>query len=91
MKRIGTVIAETKNANRPKNLYREFQQYGVFIAEQLEDTKHYSLYIKLCKEFPRSMIDEALLYAKGYSMAKSKGRVFMWRLKQLRTQAESEN
>jgi hypothetical protein len=89
MKKIDKILEETKSIKRPKNLSTEFQHYGVFIAEQLDDTKHYSLYIKLCKQYPRSLIDQALNYTKGYTAAKSKGRVFMWKLTQLRKEKEA--
>lgn len=89
MKKIGTIIAEAKFPNRPKNLYREFQQYGVWLAEILDDTKHYSLYIKLAKEVDRALLEEALTFTKGYTEAKSKARVFMWRLKQLREESKN--
>ncbi|MBI4038861.1 hypothetical protein HY384_02785 [Candidatus Daviesbacteria bacterium] len=82
MKSIAKAIAETKFKNRPKNISHEFQFYGVFLAESLGDTKHYSLYIKLAKEIDRKILEEALNFTKGYYGAKSKARVFMWRLKQ---------
>lgn len=84
MKAISKVIAETKFKDRPKNIAHEFQMYGVYLAESLEDTKHYSLYIKLAKEVDRHVLEEALNYTKEYYGAKNKARVFMWRLKQLR-------
>lgn len=84
MKSISKAIAEVKFKDRPKNISKEFQMYGVFLAESLEDTKHYSLYIKLAKEQPRSILEEALNFTKGYYNAKNKAKVFMWRLKQLR-------
>ena len=84
MKPISKVIAETKFKDRPKNLSQEFQVYGVFLAEALQDTKHYSLYIKLAKEVDRRILEECLNYTKGYYAAKSKAKVFMWRLTQLR-------
>lgn len=82
MKAISKIIAETKHKNRPKNLSQEFQYYGVFLAEELEDTKHYSLYIKLAKEIDRKILEEALNFTKGYYSAKSKAKIFMWKLKQ---------
>ncbi|EKD91237.1 MAG: hypothetical protein ACD_30C00037G0009 [uncultured bacterium] len=85
MKSISKILDEAKFPDRPKNLYKEFQQYGVYLAESLGDTKHYSLYIKLAKDVKRSLLEEALTYAKGYNRAKSKARIFMWRLKQLKT------
>lgn len=85
MKSIKTAIAEIKFKDRPKNISKEFQIYGVYLAESLEDTKHYSLYIKLAKEINRNMLEEALNFTKGYYNAKNKAKVFMWRLKELRT------
>lgn len=84
MKTIKQAIEEVKFKDRPKNLKYEFQVYGVFLAETLGDTKHYSLYIKLTKELPRQMLEDALNFTKGYLGAKSKARVFMWKLQQLR-------
>lgn len=84
MKSIKEILEERNNPNRPKNLSREFQVYGVYLAESLNDTKHYSLYIKLAKEYSRGLLEEALCYTKGYTNAKSKGKVFMWRLSQLK-------
>lgn len=84
MKRIGQILEEAAHPDRPKNLTREFQNFGVYLAEQLGDTTHYSLYMKLAKEYERSLLEEALSYAKGYTKPKSKARIFMWRLTQLR-------
>lgn len=84
MKSIKKIIGETKFKDRPKNLTKEFQVFGVYLAESLEDTKHYSLYIKLAKEVNRKLLEECLNFAKGYYHAKSKARVFMWRLEQLK-------
>lgn len=84
MKRIGEILDEAAHPDRPKNISREFQNFGIYLAEQLEDTQHYSLYIKLAKEHSRGLLEEALSYSKGYTKAKSKARVFMWRLTQLR-------
>ncbi len=84
MKKLSQILDEVAHPDRPKNISREFQNYGVYIAEQLNDTKHYSLYIKLAKDYNRGILDEALTYAKAYTTAKSKARIFMWRLSQLR-------
>ena len=84
MKSIKTAIAEIKFKNRPKNISHEFQFYGVYLAESLEDTKHYSLYIKLAKNIDRKILEDALNFTKGYYNAKNKAKVFMWRLKELK-------
>lgn len=84
MKSISRVLEETKGLKRPKNLSKEFQVFGVYLAETLEDPKHYSLYIKLAKNTQRQILEEALNFTKGYLTAKNKARVFMWKLKQLK-------
>ena len=84
MKKLAKIIDEIKFKNRPKNLTKEFQVYGVFLAETLTDTKHYSLYIKLAKQFPREILESALNFCKDYPNAKSKSRLFMWKLGQLK-------
>jgi len=84
MKRIGQILEEKNNPDRPKNLSREFQVYGVYLAESLDDTKHYSLYIKLAKEVDRKILEEALSFTKGYYGAKNRAKVFMWKLSQLK-------
>lgn len=83
MKKISQIL-KNPPPKRPKNLSTEFQVYGVYLADSLSDPKHYALYIKLAKEYNRALLEEALGYAKGYTKAKSKAKVFMWRLKQLR-------
>lgn len=88
MKSIAKAIAETKFKDRPKNISHEFQMYGVFLAESLDDTKHYGLYIKLAKELDRKILEEALNFTKGYYGAKSKARVFMWKLSELKKQED---
>ncbi len=67
-----------------KYISREFQQYGYDLAEELGDLKHKALYIKLAKETPRSLLENARSFLKDANNAKSKGRLFMWKLKQLK-------
>ncbi|MBI2597128.1 hypothetical protein HYW41_03165 [Candidatus Daviesbacteria bacterium] len=83
MKSIKTAIADAKFKDRPKNIAHEFQEYGIYLAESLGDTKRYSLYIKLAKQLDRRLLEETLSFTKGYTSAKSKAKIFMWRLHQL--------
>lgn len=84
MKSLSKIIGEVKYKNRPKNIAHEFQMYGVYLAESLDDTKHYGYYIKLAKELPRQILEEALNFTKGYYNAKNKAKVFMWKLAELK-------
>lgn len=68
---------------KDKYISREFQGYGIYLAEQLDDTKHKSLYIKLAKTVHRSVLEKTLSYVSD-SNAKNKGALFMWKLKELK-------
>ena len=65
---------------------REFQAFGCHLAEQLEDTKHTALYIKLAKTVPRGLLAQALSFVSDAQDVKSKAKLFMWKLTQLRQQ-----
>lgn len=61
----------------------EFQDYGYRLAVQLDDLKHKSLYIKMAKEVDRSILEKARSFITD-SNARSKARLFMWKVKQLK-------
>ena len=67
-----------------KYISREFQSFGIYLSEELNDYKHRGLYIKLAKTIHRSILEKALSFVSD-SNAKNKGALFMWKLKQLRT------
>ncbi|MBN1263634.1 MAG: hypothetical protein JW991_04735 [Candidatus Pacebacteria bacterium] len=70
--------------DKKKYISKEFQDYGYRLAEALNDLKHKALYIKLAKETPRGLLEEALNFVKGADKVKSRGRLFMWKLKELK-------
>lgn len=67
-----------------KYVSREFQTFGLYLAEQLDDYKHRSLYIKLAKTVHRSILEKALSFVSD-SNADNRGALFMWKLKELRS------
>jgi len=75
---------------RKKYVKEEFQAYGLELAEELNDWKNKSLYIKLAKEKPRRLLEKALNFVKDQpkSEIRSRARLFMWKLKQLRDKKE---
>ncbi len=66
-----------------KYISREFQSFGIYLSEELNDYKHRGLYIKLAKTIHRAILEKALSFVAD-SNAKNKGALFMWKLKQLR-------
>jgi hypothetical protein len=82
MQSIKSVLTKF-NPTTDKYVSREFQTYGLHLAESLDDYKHRSLYIKLAKTVHRSILEQALSFAVD-SKADKKGALFMWKLKELR-------
>ncbi len=76
-------ILQKFNPVEDKYISREFQTYGIYIAETLNDYKHRSLYIKLSKTIHRSILEKALSFVVD-SNARNKGALFMWKLAQLK-------
>jgi hypothetical protein len=86
MQTIGDILQKF-NPIEDKYISREFQSYGIYLAEQLDDYKHKSLYIRLAKTVPRAILEKAMSFVKD-AKANSKPRLFMWKMKELRTSAK---
>lgn len=67
---------------RDKYISREFQAFGVHLAQKLQDERRKSLYIRLAKTIHRTVLEEALRYVID-SNARNKAALFMWKLKEL--------
>lgn len=82
MKSVKQILTKF-NPVSDKYISREFQSFGIHIAEELDDYKHRSLYIKLAKITHRSILERALSFCID-SNAKNKGALFMWKLKEIK-------
>jgi hypothetical protein len=84
MQKVSQIL---KNFDPVKDKYvsREFQSFGIHLAEELDDYKHRSLYIKLAKTVHRSILEKALSFCID-SNAKNKGALFMWKLQQVKNE-----
>ena len=81
MDKIGDILKRF-NPTEDKYLSREFQSYAVHLCEKLGDPTRKSLYMRLAKTLPRPALEQALRFAVD-SNAKSKGALFMWKLKEM--------
>lgn len=81
MDKLGDILTKF-NPLEDKYISREFQAYGYYLSEELNDMKHKGLYMKLAKTIPRALLEKALSYAKDAKI-KRKGALFMWKLKEL--------
>src|SRR3989337_1863023 len=75
-------------SDEDKYISHEFQKYGHELAKELGDLKNKSLYIKLAKETPRGHLEAARNLVKDAYQVKSKPRLFMWKLSELKKQAK---
>ena len=89
--KIGDVLSKYKLDDTDKYVSREFQKYAYDLAEELGDLAHKSLYMKLAKDTPRILLEKARGFVKDAQNARSKGRLFMWKLGQLKTEAKAKN
>jgi hypothetical protein len=86
VKKVGAIL-KNYNPQEDKYISREFQAYGIKLAEDLEDYSHRGLYIRLAKTYPRPILEKAYSFTID-SNAKNKGALFMWKLKELKTEGK---
>lgn len=82
MKSVGQILKKFDPV-KDKYISREFQSFGIHLAEELDDYKHRSLYIKLAKTVHRSILEKALSFVVD-SNARNKVALFMWKVGQLK-------
>lgn len=85
MQKVSDILKKFKK-DEDKYVSYEFQKYGYDLAEELGDLKNKSLYIKLAKETPRGLLETARNFVKDAYNVKSRPKLFMWKLQQLKTQ-----
>ena len=81
---IGGLFQDYQIEDKGGYITQEFQDFGYRLAIELNDLKHKSLYIKMAKEVDRSILERALSFVADADSAKSKARLFMWKVKQLK-------
>ncbi len=82
MKSVGDILKKF-NPLEDKHISREYQSYGIYLAEKLGDYRRRSLYIKLAKEIPRAVLEKALAFVQDATKVKRKGALFMWKLTEM--------
>lgn len=76
-------ILSTRDPSKGKYSKHEHQVFGYYLATVLDDVAHKTLYFRLAKEEDRNILEKALAFVKDAN-ARSKGKLFMWKLKELR-------
>ncbi len=70
--------------DKKKQITKEYQLYGLELANELDDWDHRSLYIRLAKTTPRHLLEKARFFVRDAKKVKSKARLFMWKLQELK-------
>jgi len=83
MQSISDILKSKGVISDHRNKY-QYQAYGNMLAEKLRDEKHRTLYIKLAKEEDNKLLESALSFALDTEKKAGLGRLFMWKLKELR-------
>ena len=84
MKSLSDILTSHDPTKNKGYISREFQDYGLRLAQSLNDLKNKSLYIKLAKTTPRTVLEDALVFVKDAYQVKSKAKLFMWKLKEMK-------
>lgn len=80
---LGDLFSDFVLEDKGGYITQEFQDFGYRLAVTLEDMAHKSLYMRLAKTVERSILEQALSFVSDAQSAKSKGRLFMWKVQQL--------
>lgn len=75
-------ILKTFDPLKDRYLSREYQSFGVYLSQKLEDEKHKSMYIKFAKTIPRPVLEQALRFVIDAN-ARKKAALFMWKLREI--------
>ncbi|MCA9378924.1 hypothetical protein KC640_00710, partial [Candidatus Dojkabacteria bacterium] len=71
-----------------KYVKHEFQDYAYRLAADMGDLHHRAIYMKLAKTVDRVTLEQAAAFAKDYTKEVNKGKIFMWKLAELRAAAQ---
>lgn len=86
---LGQLLKDYQQKPVNKYVSQEFQDYGYRLAMELDDEAHKSLYIKMAKTVDRGILESARSFVID-SQAKSKAKLFMWKVKQLRAAKKAQ-
>lgn len=80
---LGDLLDKYQVEDKGGYITQEFQDFGYRMAVELHDLKHKSLYIKMAKTIDRSILEQALSFVSDAESARSKAKLFMWKVKQI--------
>ena len=89
MQKVGTILKHF-DPTKDKYISRDFQAFGIYLAEEMDDYKNRGMWIRLAKTNHRPVLERALSFVKD-SNADNKIALFLWKLKQIKNQSASKS
>lgn len=83
-------ILKKFNPTEDRYISREFQKYAYDLAVELNDLEHRAIYMRLAKTVPRHILEKARYFVKDSGTTRTPGKLFMWKLKQLRLELKQK-
>ncbi len=81
-------ILKNFNPTKDKYISRDFQSYGIWLAEEMEDYKNRGMWIRLAKTNHRAVLEQCLSFVKD-SKAENIVGLFLWKMKQLKNEKKT--
>lgn len=88
MKKVSQILINF-NPTQDKYISRDFQAFGIYLAEEMNDYKNKGMYIKLAKTNHRAILEKALSFVKD-SNADNKIALFLWKMKQIKNETSEK-
>jgi len=82
-------ILKNFNPTEDKYISREFQSFGIHLAEEMDDYKNRGMWIRLAKTNHRSVLEQTLSFVKD-STAPKKVALIVWKIKQVKAVKTTE-
>ncbi len=88
---LAKIISNYKvEEDKQRRISREWQDYAYRLALELNDKAHTSLYMRLVKNTPRPILEEARVFVKGAYGAKNRAKLFMWKVKEIKEKQQKD-
>jgi hypothetical protein len=86
MQSVGKILKKF-DPTKDKYISRDFQAFGIYLAEEMEDYKNKGMWIRLAKTNHRAILEQALSFVKD-STADNKIGLFLWKLKKIKDEKD---
>ena len=84
MQSVGKILMNF-NPTKDKYISRDFQAYGLWLAEEMNDYKNRGMWIRIAKTNNRAVLEKALSFVKDSSVD-NKIALFLWKMKQIKNE-----